>query len=315
MSRLPDRPVRAGVLQQGPVALNLERSLDRLESLARDADREAGGLDVMVVGETWLPGYPAWIDLAPGAAFWDSEPVKEVFATLRANSVVVPGPVTERIGALARSLGAVLVIGVNERVDEGPGNRTLYNALLTFGSDGHLLNHHRKLVPTFSERLIWGPGDGAGLRAHDTEFGRVGGLICWEHWMPGARQAMHESGEHIHVAVWPTAHDRHQVASRHYAFEGRCFVLAAGQVMRADELPAGLEMPEGLAPDELVMRGGSAIIAPNGDYLAGPVFDDDSAVVAELDLTMIDREVMALDVTGHYHRPDVFGFRVNRDRG
>jgi len=206
----------------------------------------------------------------------------------------------------------VLVIGVNERVDHGPGNGTLYNALLTFGSDGELLNHHRKLVPTFTERLVWGQGPGTGLKAVETSVGRIGGLICWEHWMPLARQVLHDSGEHIHVAVWPTVHDMHQLASRHYAFEGRCFVLAAGLLMRVSDLPVQLRAIPELAdkPDHLLLRGGSTIIGPNGQYVVDPVFDDERIIVADLNFEAIDKESMTLDVTGHYHRADLFELKV-----
>ena len=159
-----------------------------------------------------------------------------------------------------------LVVGIVERVAAGPGRGTLYNAVLTFGPDGALLNHHRKLVPTYTERMVWGPGDADGLRAVDTPAGRVGALVCWEHWMPLARHALHESGEDLHVALWPTAHEMLQVASRSYAFEGRCFVLVAGSLLRASSLPPELEPhPDRVThPDQWVMRGGSAIVGPDG---------------------------------------------------
>jgi predicted amidohydrolase len=165
--------------------------------------------------------------------------------------------------------------------------------------------------------MVWGPGDGSGLRSADAPFGKVGSLVCWEHWMPLARQAMHESGEEVHVALWPTVHEMHQVASRQYAFEGRCFVLAAGSVMRASALPS--ELPPHPAkvksPDQWIMRGGSAIIGPDGAYLAGPVFDEPTILYADLELDRVREERMTLDVTGHYHRPDVFDFSVHRSRG
>ena len=188
--------------------------------------------------------------------------------------------------------------------------------MLTFGPDGSLLNHHRKLVPTYTERMVWGPGDADGLGAVETPVGRVGALICWEHWMPLARQAMHESGEDIHVAVWPTAHEMHQVASRQYAFEGRCFVLASGSLMRASALPPELEPHAGrvTSPGQWVLRGGSAIIGPDGSYLAGPVFDEPCILSAELDLARVREESMSLDVAGHYHRPDCLELRVSRSR-
>jgi predicted amidohydrolase len=226
----------------------------------------------------------------------------------------VPGKETARLGEAAREHNLVVVIGVNERVARGPGNGTLFNSLLTFGPDGKLLNHHRKLVPTYTERLVWGQGDAAGLAAAETPLGRVGGLVCWEHWMPLARQALHTSGEHVHVAVWPTAHEMHQIASRHYAFEARCFVLAAGLVMRVRDLPPELDTPAELAagPDQMLLRGGSAVIAPDGRYIAGPVFDEETILTAEIDFSEIDREKMTLDVSGHYSRPDVFDLRLNR---
>ena len=298
--------IRVGIIQVSPVYLDLQASMDKAVELIREAAGE--GAKLVTFGETWLPGYPAWLDHCPDVALWNHRPTKEVFALLRRNSVVVPGDETERLGEVVGALGITLVLGINERVESGPGNGTLYNSLLVFGPNGRLANHHRKLVPTYTERLVWGQGHAEGLRAVDTPIGRVGGLVCWEHWMPMARQALHTSGEHIHVSVWPTAHEMHQVASRHYAFEGRCFVLAAGLIMRAGDLPAQLtRSPESAGdPDKLLLSGGSAIIAPDGRYIAGPVYDEETILTAELDLAEIDREKMTLDVSGHYFRPDLF---------
>jgi nitrilase len=186
---------------------------------------------------------------------------------------------------------------------------------LTFSADGELVNHHRKLVPTFTERLVWGPGDGDGLGAVETAVGRVGGLVCWEHWMPLARQVMHNAGEQIHVSVFPTVHEMHQVASRHYAFEGRCFVITVGLVMPARDLPPELVTPDKHTrnPDRLLLRGGSAVIAPDGRYVAGPVYDEETILNAEIDLAEVDQERMTLDVSGHYSRPDVFELCVKKD--
>jgi nitrilase len=288
------------------------------EALATCAEyaRKAAARDVslLVFPETWLPGYPIWLDVTRDVALWDHAPTKDVYARYAANSIVVGGRETARLVALAQELGLTIVVGVSERVDEGPGNGTLYNSLLTFTPDGRLANHHRKLVPTYTERMVWGLGDASGLRAVDAPRCRIGGLICWEHWMPLARQALHESGEAIHVAVWPTVHEMHQVACRHYAFEGRCFVLAAGTVMRASALPPELERHPAKAgsDDTWVMRGGSAIIAPNGSYVAGPVFEEPTLLVADIDLDDVRREQMTLDVSGHYARPDCLSFDVRR---
>lgn len=301
-------------MQSSPHYLDLEATLLKTERLVAEA--AAAGPRLIVFGETWITGYPTWLDHCPGAAIWDHAPTKRVFAALRQSSIVVPGPVTERLGRIAQKANAVLVLGANERVERGPGNGTLFNALLTFDSDGRLVRHHRKLVPTYTERLVWGAGDAAGLESAGTTVGRVGGLICWEHWMPLTRQAMHLSGEEIHVAVWPTVHEMHQIASRHYAFEGRCFVLAAGLISRVRDLPPELALSEEHReqPDLMLQRGGSAIIGPDGSYLAGPVYDTETFVTAELDLAAIDYGRMTLDVTGHYHRDDVFDLQVTRRR-
>lgn len=311
-------PVLVAIIQSSPVFLDLEASLAKAITLTGEAARK--GARLVTFGETWLPGYPVWLDYCSDVALWDHAPGKEVFARLRRNSVAVPGPETKLLAQLAGDHRLTLVIGVNERVPAGPGNGTLYNTLLTFTPDGRLANHHRKLVPTYTERLIWGQGDGGGLEPVDTPVGRVGGLICWEHWMPLARQALHNAGEHIHVAVWPTVHEMHQLASRHYAFEGRCFVLASGQIMRVKDLPSGMPAAGGLAahPDAFLLRGGSAIIGPDGKYVVEPVYDLETIVTGELDLDAVDRETMTLDVSGHYSRPDIFSFKINagsRPRG
>lgn len=306
------RTAKVAIVQAEPLFMDLAASVQRAIDLIREAAGNSAQL--VVFGETWLPGYPAWLDHCPSAALWDHAPTKDVFAQLRQNSLSIPSDEFRLLSKAAAQHNVVLVMGVNERVDEGPGNGTLYNSLLTIGADGELLNHHRKLVPTYTERLVWGQGDGRGLRAVSTDLGRVGGLICWEHWMPLARHVLHESGEQIHVAVWPTVHETHQLASRHYAFEGRCFVIAAGLLMKAQDLPPGLPVKDDLAasPETLILRGGSAVIGPDGRYLIEPVFEESRVIYAELDLSAIDRERMTLDVSGHYHRPDVFQVKVSK---
>ena len=306
-----DRTVTAAVVQ-AEVAPTLDEALalTRREALAA----AASGAQLIVFPETWIPGYPAWLDHCRDVALWDHAPVKAVFARLATNSVAIPSPAFDALCAIAREAAATLVVGLSERVDRGPGRGTLYNTLVTIGPDGRLLNHHRKLQPTYTERLLWGAGDAEGLRAVDTPAGRVSALVCWEHWMPLARQALHESGEDIHVAVWPTVHEMHQIASRQYAFEGRCFVLASGALMRASALPPELEPhPDRVSgPDVWLLRGGSAIIGPDGRYLAEPVHGRPATLIAELDGRRTTEEGMTLDVTGHYARPDLFNFRAIR---
>jgi predicted amidohydrolase len=297
--------VRVVAVQAAPVFLDLEATLGRLEDWTRRA--ADAGAKVIAFPETWLPGYPAWIDSSPEAAIWGHAGAKVLFQRLMENAVEVPGPATERVAAAAREAGAALVVGVHER-----SGRTLYNALLIFGPDGTLLNHHRKLVPTYTERLVWGHGDGHGLRAVSADGVKLGGLVCWEHWMPLARQVMHDAGEQIHVALWPGVQEMHQVASRHYAFEGRCFVIAVGSILRVSDMPPELPVLEEYATSAkgLMIAGGSAVIAPNGRYLAGPVYDEETLVIADCDLGEITREAMTLDVSGHYSRRDVLDLVV-----
>jgi len=301
--------VRVAVAQ-AEIAPDLEQGIARTAALTRDA-AEAGAR-LVAFPETWLPGYPAWLDCCRDAALWNHPPVKAIFARMAEQSVATSGPAALALAAIAREHALTMVVGIVERVDAGPGRGTLYNTMLTIGPDGELLNRHRKLMPTYTERMVWGAGDTLGLRAVDTPAGRVGGLVCWEHWMPLARQALHESGEDVHVAAWPWVHEMHQVASRHYAFEGRVFVLAVGGLLRVSGLPPELEPhPDRVSSrDQMLLRGGSAIIGPDGAYVEGPVYDTPAVLVADLDFGRCREESMTLDVTGHYHRPELFEFRV-----
>jgi len=312
---MPPRMVTVAAVQAAPVYLNLERSLAKALNLITEAAMK--GAQLVVFPESYLPGYPAWLDYCRDVALWNHPPVKKLYARLAQNSVVVPSPTTEALATAAREYELTIVMGIHERVAEGPGRGTLYNSLLTIGPTGIILNRHRKLVPTFSERLIWGQGDSRGLRAVETPVGRVGGLICWEHWMPLTRQALHNSSEDVHAAVWPAVKEMHQVASRHYAFEGRCFVVAAGAIMRASDLPRELEPIAKLAedPEALVLDGGSAVIGPDGLYVAGPAFDCEAIILARINLNRIREENLTLDVTGHYSRPDLFDFRAKSENG
>lgn len=305
---------KVSVAQYATHHLNLEKNLKFLTQIADQA--AAQKIKLLVFGEAWLSGYPVWLDHCPDIAQWDNPATKEAYLKLRQSSIEVPGRETAQIAILARKYGMSIVIGVNEIIRKGKASGTVYNTLLTFDEKGELVNHHRKLVPTYTERMIYGPGDGHGLRVAETSVGRVGGLVCWEHWMPLTRQALHDEAEDIHIAAWPTVHERHLIASRQYAFEGRCFVLAAGQIMKASEFPEELTLPLYLAndPEKLVLNGGSCIIDPRGEFVASPLYDEEGLITAEIDLSVRIKEQMTLDVSGHYQRPDVFNFQVNKER-
>lgn len=306
--------VNIGIVQSAPVYLDIKKSLEKVEALLTEASTK--GAELVCFGESWFTGYPAWIDYCDEYAKWDFKPTKEIFAKTYANSLDVTGPEVAQIGKWAKELGLVVVMGINEKVTSGPGNGTIYNSLLTWNERGELANHHRKLMPTHTERLLYGQGDGAGLKAVDTAVGRVGGLICWEHWMPLTRQTMHNSGEHIHIAVWPKVHEMLQIATRSYAFEGRCFAVGVGQIMRVKDIPTELTLPDALKdkPEQMLLNGGSCIVGPDGQYVMEPVWGQEGVFTAEVDLNRCYEEKMSLDVTGHYQRNDVFQLDVNHRR-
>lgn len=299
------------IVQAAPIPLAISDGIDKAVRLAREA--VDGGAKVVAFGETFLGGYPIWLDEAPDAAIWDHPGTRALHRILLEQAVV---PNDERLlplQELADASGAVISIGAHERV-----RQSLYNNQLTF-RPGQAVLDHRKLVPTHGERLVWMRGDGSTLGVHQAEWGKVGSLICWEHWMPLARAAMHNLGEAVHVAAWPTVREQYATASRHYAMEGRCFVLAAGLVQSKGDLCEGLERVGGdgaarelieAIPTEMLNRGGSLIAAPDARIVA-QAGEGEESLFAELDLSEITQGLASLDTDGHYSRPDVFELRID----
>src|SRR5258708_23680331 len=193
---------RVAIAQFAPVYLDKAASLARAIQIVQDAKKR--GAELVAFGEAWLRGYPAWLDVCPNVALWEHLATEQVVARVRQNSITMPGPEVAALSAAANDLKISIVMGINERVESGPGNGTLYNSLLTITPEAKLANHHPKLVPTYTERLVWGNGDGRGLSSVETKNRRIGGLICWEHGMPLSRMAIHNSGECIDIAVCPT---------------------------------------------------------------------------------------------------------------
>ncbi len=309
---------KAAVIQHPPVFLNLDASVEKACSLIVGAamGQEA---DLVVFPETWLPGYPVWIDSSPEAALWGHPAAKALYRLLADNSITLPGKHLDTLMEVARTTSTYVVMGAHERL-----GGTLYNTMIFIHKDGEQFKVHRKLVPTYTERLVWGRGDGSTLSVLETEWGNLGGLICWEHWMPLARAAMHAKKETIHIAQWPWVRGLHQLASRHYAFEGQCFVIAAGCVLTKGDVIEGfhslgekdtqaLELLEALPgeDEDLLMKGGSAVIGPDYRYVVEPVFEEPGIICAELDLDRVTEGQMLLDTDGHYSRPDVFRLEVN----
>jgi len=313
---MTDNPTVA-IVQEASVFLNLDASVEK--AISHITEAAAAGADVIAFAECWLPGYPVWLDFAPNAALWDDPGAKTLFRLLADNSVVAGDKYLARMQKLSTDLGVFIVMGTHER-----DGATLYNTTFTFAPDTDSPTPHRKLVPTYTERLVWGRGDGSMLKTVQTPWGMLGSLICWEHWMPFARAAMHAQHEFLHIAQWPIVKDMHQVASRHYAFEGRCAVAAAGSIMTKGEIVAGFKslrvnepaahaMLASMPGDDanFVHNGGSAIIGADGDYLADPVFDKPGIVSAAINLTKQREAWQTLDTDGHYSRPDIFELSVN----
>ncbi len=299
------------VIQAAPVPLDFSAGIEKAVRLAREAVES--GAKVVAFGETFLGGYPLWLDEAPGAALWDHPGSKALHRIMLEQAVVANDERLLPLQELADASGAIISIGAHERV-----RRSLVNNQLTF-RPGQPVMDHRKLVPTHGERLIWARGDGSTLGVHQAEWGRVGTLICWEHWLPLARAAMHNLGEDVHIAAWPTVRESHAIASRHYAMEGRCFVLAAGLVQARDDLFDGLERVGGDAaarellgaiPAEVLNRGGSLIAASDTRVIA-QAGEGEETLFAELDLAEVAEGLANLDTDGHYARPDVFELTVD----
>jgi nitrilase len=300
-----NRRVTVACVQAEPAILDREATLDKLDALTAEA---AGrGAELVVFPETFVAVYPSSV-WAKALAGWASPGAKAAFAALARSAVEVPGPAAERLGEVAREHGVWLVTGVNELDPARHG--TVYNTLLYYAPDGTLALRHRKLVPTNHERLVWGQGDGGGLRALETPLGRIGGLICWENYMPLARFALYESGVEIYLAATADDGAAWQATLVHLARESRAFVVAPCHFQRASAYPADFPLAELLAGRELIGRGGSAILAPDGSYLAGPLYDEEGILYAELDSDRLLEERQRFDPAGHYHRPDVLRLTV-----
>jgi len=297
--------VRVACVQAEPVIFDRDATIEKLATLAKDA--AAASAELVVFPESFVPAYPSsrW---ARALAAWSDARAKEAFALLRRESLEVPGPAERRLGEIARENGIWLVTGVNEVDPERPG--TIYNSLLYHSPGGELVAHHRKLVPTNHERLVWGPGDGGGLRAFDAGGVRIGGLICWENYMPLARFALYESGVEIYIASTADDGEEWQATLVHIARESRAFVVAPSHFQRGTSYPDDFPLRELLDGVDVIGRGGSAVLAPDGSYLAGPLYDDEGVLFADLAPDRLYAERQRFDPAGHYHRPDVFRLDV-----
>ena len=298
-------PVTVACVQAEPVILDRDATIGRIDALAGEAARSGAGL--VVLPEAFVPAYPSSV-WAKALAGWEDPRAKAAFALLAREAVELPGPAADRLGEIARTHEVWLVTGVTEIDPARPG--TLYNSLLYYAPDGRLALHHRKLVPTNHERLVWGSGDGRGLEVVDTGAARIGGLICWENYMPLARFALYDAGIEIYIASTADDADAWQATLVHIARESRAFVVAPAHFQRAGSYPESFPLRAELEGIDLIGRGGSAVLAPDGSYLAGPLFDEEGILYAELEPARILEERQRFDAVGHYHRPDIFQLSV-----
>ncbi len=300
---MPSPTVRVAVIQAGSILFDTPRTLDKLKGLAVEAAER--GAQLALFPEAFLGGYPKGIDFGVRVGSRSPEG-RDWFRRYFDSAISIPGPETDALCELAKAVSLALVVGVIER-ERG----TLYCSVVYIGRDGRLLGKHRKLVPTAAERVLWGSGDGSTIPVVETGAGRVGAAICWENYMPLLRMALYAQDIQIYCA--PTVDDRETWLStvRHIAMEGRCFVLSAHQFLKRSDCPDDYDPIQGNDPSTILIRGGSAIINPMGQVLAGPCFGEEAILLADLDLADIPRGRFDLDVVGHYARPDVFQLKVN----
>lgn len=299
--------VAAAAIQAAPVFLDRDGTVEKACRLIGEAAER--GARIMVFPETFIPGYPFWPRDNSGPA---RIPILKAFVRYFKNSIEIPSPQTDLLCDAARRANAYVVMGLSERDHEYGGS--LYNTMLFIGPDGRILGKHRKLVPTYGERCIWGMGDGSTLQVFPTEYGGLGGLVCYEHHMVLTRYALMAMGERIHAAVWPAHRYLKNIvdaACRQYAFEGQVFVITASSFMNADMIPDWFELKDASYWDA---AGGSGIIGPLGNYLAGPTYDQETILVAELDFDQIIQAKAIVDTVGHYSRWDVLSLNLNTEK-
>jgi len=292
------RFVRVAVVQTAPVAFDLEATLARVHE--RTADAAARGAELVLFPEAFVSAYPRGLTF--GTVIGSrSDAGRAWYQRYWQSSVDLAGDDAARLGAIARDAAVHLAIGVIERA-----GGSLYCSVAIFTPDGTLAHVHRKLVPTAAERIVWAQGDGRSVRGVPSAVGVLGTAVCWEHYMPLLRTALYEDGVQLWLAPTADSRDSWLATMRHVAMEGRCFVLSANQHARRSDYPDDYPLDAPLAPDAIITRGGSCIVDPYGTVLAGPVFDEDALLIADLDLGETVRARLDLDVTGHYARPDVF---------
>lgn len=301
--------MRVAAVQAAPIFLDSDATTNKVLDLMKAAG--AGGADLCAFSETFLSGYPWWLDLTAGGGFNDPQQ-KAAYAQYVEASLTADGPELAAIVEAASELGMFTYLGFIERATSGG---SVYASLAAIHPDDGIVSVHRKLRPTYDERLVWSAGDGHGLVVHDWEGFRVGGLNCWENWMPLARYSLYAQGEQLHVATWPGSPWLTRDISRFIALEGRQYVVSVGGVLTADDIPETFVLREEMVrKSERFASGGTLIVAPDGQAIEGPAENDETILFAEVDVSRVLEERHNFDPAGHYNRPDIFRLSVNRER-
>ena len=299
---------KIAIIQKAPVFLSKQKTIATAVSLVKEA--AAGGADLVIFTEAFIPGYPAWIwRLKPGGDYGLSS---EIHSRLLKNSVNLEGDDLDPLYAAAKQHNVTIVCGMNERESQ-LSRATLYNTVVIIGPDGKLLNRHRKLMPTNPERMVWGFGDATGLKVVETPAGRIGALICWENYMPLARYAMYAQGVEIYIAPTYDSGEGWIGSLQHIAREGCCWVVGSGNILKAKDIPDDFPEKARLYPDEdeWINPGDSVVIAPGGEIVAGPMRKEQGILYCDIDSSRVAESKRAFDVAGHYSRPDIFTLHVN----
>lgn len=304
------RKVNVAVVQAAPVLFDKSASIEKACQLIEEAGNK--GSKIVLLPEAFIPAYPRGFTFGMKVGNRNEEG-RALWKRYWENSIEIFGMEVKTLAKAAKKAGVYLAIGVIER-DGVSGGETLYCSLLYFSPEGKLLGKHRKLKPTSSERLIWGEGDGSTMPVFATEFGKIGGLVCWENYMPMARMSMYGKGIEIYLAPTADSRETWQATMRHIACEGRCFVLGCNQFVTKAMYPLNLETIEEIsAQPDVMCRGGSVVVAPSGEVIAGPLWDKEGILYAQLDLDEITKAKVDFDVVGHYARPDIFQLHVNSE--
>jgi len=302
---------KVAVVQYAPVVFDREKTIEKAIKFVKEA--ADNGAQLVVFPEAFISGYPAWVwRLRPGNDWGTSEALHQKLV----NSAVDLGENhLHKLQQAAKKHAITLVCGFNER-DNQLSQNTVYNSVVTIGQDGEILNHHRKLMPTNPERMVWGFGDGSGLNVVQTPVGRIGTLICWENYMPLTRYSLFAQGVEVYIAPTYDSGEAWIGTMQHIAREGRCWVISSGVVLTAADIPDDFPDKENIYsdPDEWINKGDSVVIAPGGKIVAGPLHQQQTILYADIDLSKVVDGRRSLDVAGHYSRPDVFTLEVNKNK-